>query len=424
ARHFSPDLPDIEGSVAINASLKGTPKAPDLNVDLNLTNVGMSVPGLSGRLHSLNGHIFADNNAVKIKSLTGNIDNGSISMNGEIKLKGLTTSDLTANITLKDLPIGVPDMLDLVLDGKLTIAGTPDSTQITGDIILLDGLYYQDIVINPLAGMGQRKRKVSSPPAENTTPYLKNVRFDVGVQARSPFRVDNNMAQLTILPDLQLMGSLQAPALNGRAKVEQGTITYQKRVFTVERGVIDFVNPYAIEPQIEINGTIPIKNNLIQIIITGPPDNLVFKLTSDNPDLEDQDLLSLLVLGKTTAELQGTIQGTSGGGLSNQQMLASLVSSTFGDDIKKVTGLDILEIETGDTKDEDSDRIAVTMGKKITKQLSTKYTVESKNGEFVNRTAVEYWILQNFFITGFHITGFQDSKQVFGGELRFNWEKR
>lgn len=424
ARHFSPDLPDIDGTVAIDASLKGTPKDPDLRANIQLRNIGMSIPGLSGRLHSLNGQILADNKAVRIESLQGNIDNGMFSMNGEIKLKELAPSDLKANITLKDLPVGVPDMLDLVLDGKLDIGGNPDSTQITGDIILLDGLYYQDIIVNPLAVVGPRKRKVTPPPAENTTPYLKNMRFDIGVQARSPFRVDNNMAQLTIAPDIQLMGSLQAPALNGRAKVEQGTITYQKKVFSVERGVIDFVNPYAIEPQIEISGSIPIKEDTIQIVITGTPDDLGFKLSSNNPSLEDQDLLSLLVIGKTTAELQGTIQSGGGGGQSNQQMLASLVASTFGDDLKKATGLDFFEVETGDKKDEKSDRIAVTMGKKITKQLTTKYTVESTNGEFVHRTAAEYWFLQNFFITGFHITGIGDSKQVFGGALRLNWEKR
>jgi autotransporter translocation and assembly factor TamB len=425
ARHFSPDLPDIEGNLVIDASLKGTPKKPDLSANIQLKNIGMTIPGLNGRLHSLNGQILADNKAVKIESLRGNIDDGVLSMNGEIILKELAPSDVTANITLKDLPVGVPDMLDLVLDGKLNIAGSPDSTQITGDIILLDGLYYQDIIINPLAVVGPRKRKVNPPPVENTTPYLKNMRFDIGVQARSPFQVDNNMAQLTITPDLQLMGSLQAPALNGRAKVDQGTITYQKKVFTVERGVIDFVNPYAIEPQIDISGSIPIKEDTIQIVITGTPDDLGFKLSSNNPSLEDQDLLSLLVIGRTTAELQKTIQSDSGGGgQSNQQMLASLVASTFGDDLKKATGLDYLEVETGDKEDEDSDRIAVTMGKKITKQLSTKYTVESENGEFVHRTAAEYWILQNFFITGFHETGIGDAKQVFGGALRLNWEKR
>ena len=417
-RHFSQDLPDIEGSVAIDASLKGTPEKPDLRADIQLRNIGMSVPGLSQKLHSLNGHIFASPEAVHIESLQGNLDDGVLSMNGELKLDKLAPSDLRADITLKSLPVSVPDMLDLVLDGKLHISGNPDTTQFTGDIVLLDGLYYQDVVINPLAGMGQRKRKVTSAPVENTTPYLRNMRFDVGVQARSPFRVDNNIAQLTIAPDIQLMGSMQAPALDGRANVEQGTITYQKKVFTVERGVIDFVNPYAIEPQIEINGTVPVRDWVIQIVISGTPDDLVFKLTSDDPGLEDQDLLSLLVIGKTTSELQGGIQ-LSAGGQSNEQMLASLVASTFGDDIKKATGLDILQIETGDELNKGSDRIAVTMGKQLTKRLGTKYTVESENGEIVQRATAEYRILQNL-----NIAGFQDTKGVYGGELRLQWERR
>ena len=30
------------------------------------------------------------------------------------------------------------------------MSGTPDTSRITGDIVLLDGLYYKDISINPL----------------------------------------------------------------------------------------------------------------------------------------------------------------------------------------------------------------------------------------------------------------------------------
>ncbi len=418
ARHFSDDLPDvIEGSIGIGAYLRGMVKDPDLSAQIELKNVGMSLPSLSEPLHSLNGKIRADKKSVRIESLQGKIDKGTIHAAGEIKLDSLKLSDLNADIKLNNLPLNLPDMLDMVVSGDMHIAGNPDKVNVTGDIALLDGLYYQDIVISPFSGMGQRKRKVQTPPPENTTPYLKNMHLDVGIQARVPFRVDNNMAVLAILPDLQLMGTLQAPALEGRADVKEGTITYQKKVFTVEKGVVNFVNPYAIEPEIEISGTIPVRGYIIRIEISGTPEDLVFRLSSDGSGLEDQDLLSLLVLGKTTAELQNDIKG-GGDGINSQQMLASLVASTFGDDIKKATGLDILEIETGDNTNGNSERIAVTMGKQFTKRFGTRYTVESNKGEVVQRATAEYRILQNL-----NIAGFQDTKGIFGTELQLIWEK-
>ncbi len=421
-RHFAPDLPDIEGALAIDATFNGTSSSPQLNAAIYLKDIGMSLPGLTGRLHGLSGQILVDNQSIRVRSLQGNVDDGVLNVNATLKLDEFKPSNITANVDFKALPINVPDMFDCVFDGNLKLSGNPDTSQFTGILTLLDGVYYQDVVINPLSGIGQRKRKIAAaPPQEQNTPYLKNMKFDVGIRSYSPFLVDNNLAKLQIVPDLQLTGSVTAPALNGRAKVDEGTITYKKKVFTVQHGVIDFINPYAIEPEVEISGVVPVREIEIKIDISGTPDDLVFKLSSDRTDLEDQDLLSLLVVGKTTSELQG--RSTSGGAeQSNQQMLASLVASTFGEDVKKATGLDMLKVETGGVDDENSDRIAVTLGKQLTKRLGTSYTLVSEKGKFFPRTTAHYKLLQNL---GFAVyQDYQDSKSTFGGELQFSWEKR
>jgi autotransporter translocation and assembly factor TamB len=152
------------------------------------------------------------------------------------------------------------------------------------------------------------------------------------------------VAQLYIKPGSSLSGTLAASAVNGRAAVEQGTISYLKRVFTVEKGVIDFVNPYAIEPKVDIRGTVPVQERIIQLKLTGNIDDLQFSLSSNDPSLEDQDIVLLLVLGKTSTELQS---GVMEGNLPNRSCIA--VASTFGDEIKKATGLDVIEVETGNS---------------------------------------------------------------------------
>jgi autotransporter translocation and assembly factor TamB len=415
-QYFAPDLDEIEGRLTIDAFFNGTIKEHTLKAELRPEGIGMAIPGISQRLHSLNGLIVATKDEVRIESLNAGIGNGAVRAKGNLKLDELSPSDMMADLIMEAVPVSLPGMLDMTLNANLRIAGTPDTTIASGTVVLLDGLYYQDIVINPFASMGQkRKRKEALPPAEITLPYMRNMRFNVDLSGRTPFRVDNNMAQLYINPDLQLSGTLAAPAVNGRAAVEQGTISYLKRVFTVEKGVIDFVNPYAIEPKIDIRGTVPVQERIIQLTLSGNIDDLQFSLSSNDPSLEDQDIVLLLVLGKTSTELQSGVMG----GQSTEQMLASLVASTFGDDIKKATGLDVIEVETGNSDNAGSDRIAVTVGKDITRRLRTKYTVESEASVIVQRATAEYRILQDLLLSGY-----QDTRGVNGAELRFIWERR
>ncbi|MBN1601777.1 MAG: translocation/assembly module TamB domain-containing protein [Chitinispirillaceae bacterium] len=416
ARYFSSDFDDIEGRVDIDASFKGTLRDNDLKAEVRPVDIAMTIPGITQRLHSINGSIVATRDAVRIESIRAGIGSGVFTLTGDLKLKELAPADLKADITMDAVPVGMPDMLDLLVNSKLRISGTPDTTIVSGVITLLDGLYYQDIIINPLASMNQpRRRKEAPPPQEITLPYLRNMLFNIDLSGRSPFRVDNNIAQLYIQPDLQLSGTLAAPALNGRAAVEQGSITYLKRIFTVDKGVIDFVNPYAIEPQIDIHGTVPVKERVIAIKLSGGIEDLQFALSSNDPSLEDQDIILLLVLGKTSSDLKdGDI-----GGQSPEQMLASLVASTFGDDLKNATGLDLIEVETGNADNKNSDRISVTVGKDITRRLRTKYTIESEEAQVVQRATAEYRILEDLLISGF-----QDTRGVNGGELRFIWERR
>jgi translocation and assembly module TamB len=65
-------------------------------------------------------------------------------------------------------------------------------------------------------------------------------------------------------------------------------------------------------------------------------------LTSQ-PAETDADILSLILFGRTARELtagEGGAQRTTG------QIMAEMIADTLGDDIKKTTGVDILQVET------------------------------------------------------------------------------
>jgi autotransporter translocation and assembly factor TamB len=111
---------------------------------------------------------------------------------------------------------------------------------------------------------------------------------------RSPFLVENNLAFLKVVPDLHLTGSLARPVIAGRAEVTEGELIYQRRNFEVTRGVVDFVDPYQLAAEVDLEGETQVRDWQITLAVSGSPDALRFTLSSDPPE-EDNDILSLLL---------------------------------------------------------------------------------------------------------------------------------
>jgi autotransporter translocation and assembly factor TamB len=138
---------------------------------------------------------------------------------------------------------------------------------------------------------------------------------------------------------------------------------------------------------------------------------------SSTPAEADADILSLLVFGKTTYEIAGADSGV---GDSPEVLLTQLLASSFGEDIKKSTGLDYLEVAT-ETEEAggDSDTIQVTVGKDLTERMSVKYTIGTGKSGYHQRAATEYRLIEHILLSGF-----QDTKGNYGGEIIFRVEFR
>jgi autotransporter translocation and assembly factor TamB len=292
-----------------------------------------------------------------------------------------------------------------------------DQSSLNGEIIVLEGVYYRDVKINLLKEVTRRRRAQAPPPAPSQNPLLNRTQVSVVIRARNPLEVDNNLTHMAISPDLKVHGTLAQPTMSGRASVTEGQITYLGKTFIIRRGDIDFLNPYKMEPSLDIVSETPVRNGLwvITLGVTGTPDELVFTISSV-PEETNNDIVSLLLFGKTSREIA---EGQSGSTMSTRQLVAEMVASTLGDDIQKATGFDILELETTEDGQEDTERIKVTMGKNLSRRLAIKYAVESKDGEMTQRTISEYKLLENFLVNGF-----QDNKGIYGGELIFRLEFR
>ncbi|MFZ1983485.1 MAG: translocation/assembly module TamB domain-containing protein, partial [Desulfatitalea sp.] len=412
---FTDAIERASGELVIDMRAQGPWDDVQWSADLVPVNAGCILTDVNQAVHDLNGRVRLSPKQVNIEALSGMLDEGRFTLNGQVQLAAWQPTQFGLTFSAQALPLHWPDAMDLKVGADLSLKGDIRSALLDGQLVILEGAYYKNLRYNLLSTF-KPQRAQAVPNMAPPPKWMTAIGLNVTVTHRYPFLVDNNMARLEIAPDLKITGTLANPLVNGRTNVSSGEVLFQGKSFEVKRGVIDFLNPYRIEPTLDILAETQVRQWRITLSVTGTPDNLLVKLGSD-PHESDANILSLILLGKTSSEYsQNTGQQTSG----SQQMMASLLASTLGDNIKKETGVDIFAMETGAVNETDSsDRVQLTVGKNLTPRLTVKYELESNNEQRVQRTISEYRLLERILASGF-----QDTAGNYGGELMFRVEFR
>lgn len=419
ARLFADTVPDLEGDITLDATalIKKEIKTSQFNAVLNLNNLGLTIPESQSKLHGITGTILADMNQVEIKGIKGFLDKGTFFITCKTSLVDFMPRVYTAQITGKALPVNVPDGLDALFDMDLNLDGTMKKSALTGTILLDSGELTREISINKeilSAIIHPRRSRKGVKTDEKPNPYLENLALDIFIQAKNNFIVDLDLANLEIHPDIRIQGSPLSLMVSGRSTINPGTIQQYNKEFTLTRGIIDFINPYKIEPEIDIQAIHKVRDWDITLSVTGTPEELKFSLSSD-PELGQADITSLLLRGKTTNEL---ISSEGGSTFSPGNALAEFAASSVQDNVRAATGLDIFEMGfDAPNNNERAGRVNVTVGKKLTDRIIVKYGTASRDGQMVQTTSADYRMSDNF-----SVSGFQDSQGKFGGELKYRRE--
>jgi len=415
---ISPFVEEIEtatGRINMLASLKGTVKDPLVHADLTFDDLAMTMDHLEQEFKNMSGHVRVTPRKIEIVRFTGFLDQGQFDIGGSVGIANGDFQDVDLKFNAHQLTLDIPDVMELTLNSRLALFGTQEKADLTGEIVLLEGRYYRDVDLDLIAATTQRTRKTAPLKEEMKNSFFERIALNVNVSRQESLLVDNNLAYLLVSPDLTIQGTVLTPLLSGRATVDSGTITFHKAEFEVKKGVIDFVNPYKIEPNIEIDGEMTIRTWTITLSVSGTTDNLNLKFSSD-PSEAHADIISLIAFGKTTREL-GQAQGS--GKAASGEIVSGLLADALKKSLKEATGMDQLEIQMNDQNNSGSQNVHVTVGKDLSRQMSVTYGVDTRNGETVQRVTTYYKLLENLMMSGF-----QDSGGKFGGELKYRLEFR
>src|SRR5262249_38306543 len=159
------------------------------------------------------------------------------------------SNELTFNLTArgKDIRLRYPPGISSSGDANLTLAGTPKSALLSGEITVTR------LGLNPRFDFASylARTKMPQTPVKADSP-LNGLRMDVHVVSTPELQVETSLAKMTGNIDLHMRGTGAKPVVLGRVNILEGELTFNSTTYHLERGEITFNNPTFIEPVLDI----------------------------------------------------------------------------------------------------------------------------------------------------------------------------
>jgi outer membrane protein assembly factor BamA/autotransporter translocation and assembly factor TamB len=341
----------VSGRMQPHVAIAGTIDAPRFSGEVLMTGGEARLANPRVLLSDLAARAVLADRAVNLVSLTGMANGGALTATGSLRYRPDAQVDTRLEATVEGMALDFPEGLRTELNAMLgltlaTGAGQPmPGGTLTGTVTILQGAYRDPLPV--IAGLLASVRARAATTSDVPSPALEGLMLNVRLLTDDDLIVDNNIARLQMGADLRVIGTAAAPALSGRVDIRDGGQLYLGRnVYTVgEPSTIDFSNPTAIEPDLNITATTRAGGEDVQVTIAGTPDTLSPTLTSpSNPSLGEADLASLLLTGRTLEALPSEDAAVVGA-----EVLGNLTGDVLGF-ASRAVGLDVLRLGGVDTQ--------------------------------------------------------------------------
>ena len=341
-----------DGTGDLSMTISGTLGAPvaDGTIQLKDGELRLTEPrvGLSGAT----GVITLRPGRVEIGEIEGTLNGGRVALRGQVDYRDLRVTSGAVSLDATHVALDVPTSVRTEVNAALTLA-LDDRAHLSGRVDVLQGSYREPLSLAAAVAATARQREPAV-TGDAVASILDRVDLNVTLTSAEDLAVDNNYGRLDLGLDLRLVGSAALPSVVGRAAIREGGVLYLGgRTYLIDRGVIDFSDPRAIVPQLDLSGRTRVDGTNesgsstqydITLVVTGTPETLTTDLTSD-PSLSQADIVSLLATGRLADQIGGA-----GVAIARDQFIGYLSGETLGFAARAI-GMDSIRFERGAGRD-------------------------------------------------------------------------
>ncbi len=338
-----PKLERSQGTLSGKVAASGKWKDPRIAGEVHVKGGEFAVHGLPSVISDVDVDAVADADELRITHGTAKFAGGTLAVSGSMPLAGLALNQGEALIAARDIRLTPAQGIGATFDADLVVslgragAGSPNAAlpHVAGDVTITSFDYTRPMNLEANA-LGVHAKRMD---VETYDPSLDSIVLDgVRVHAKAPLRIRNNLveAQLVINSGaLTVTGTDQRVGLRGELRaLPGGRFHFRANDFEVRQALIRFDDPTRIAPNVDVLATTEYRRYSdtsagaaagagaagatsrggiwrITMHAFGDADNLKLDMTSD-PALSQEDIVLLLTIGMTRAEVDQLQAGSLG----------------------------------------------------------------------------------------------------------------
>lgn len=345
-----------EGAISLKGNVGGSAASPTYQI--TATPAGLKVTSLSTGLtvQNIGGSASVTQDQAALNAITGEVaTGGSLSASGTVGMN----DGFPANLALK-LDRGRyvdPGLVTAEVDADIQITGplaSPSNSALIGGTVTINKADVSIPEYLPGAIPPVEVRHVNAPQAirqqvaelggepKQSQAQQKSVppRLDVTLSAPGRIFIRGRGLDTELQGNLKIVGTTADPQAIGAFSLKRGQLDILTRRLTFSRGSATFDG--SLTPLIDFAATTSVNSTTITVTVSGQADDPEIAFSS-SPELPQDEVLALLLFGKSVGNLSATQIAS---------LAAALATLTGGSDsgplatIRKSLGLDAIDINT------------------------------------------------------------------------------
>lgn len=383
------------GAARLTMSVAGSAEAPRVDGTLELSGGGLRLRGFPTGVEGLRGSVRFSEKSARVVGVAGSLGGGEATLEGQASYGEGKLSAVDLQAVGRRVALPYPEGLRSLLDFELRLFGDGARQWLSGTIDVRRALWTRryDIASELLAAAAPRPAAAS---------LREGLRYDIKVRAPGTLEVDNNLANLRARAELTIAGGSLAPLILGRAEIDRGRVYFQGNTYTIRRGSIDFTNPQRIDPLFNIEAETRIRSYRVTLSVNGTLERVYPTLSSD-PPLSAVQIVGLLA-GADETTVSSLTQSQSDQAKMAATGAATLAAGRISEQVglerqaERLFGLNRFSIDPALVRGDISNPTArLTVGKRITPDLSVLYSIDLRSGRDQLLT-VEYTLSDRFSV--------------------------
>jgi outer membrane protein assembly factor BamA/autotransporter translocation and assembly factor TamB len=406
-----------DGRLRTRIALRGTPDNPVVDGSVTISNGALDFESPDLQLTGVEAEGQLRANHVEITRATGKLNGGDFEASGEAGISAEGLREAAISMKLNRTALDYPKGLQSEVSAELMLSGAAPTFTLSGNVDVLDAIYQEDLQLaRQVLGRITTGADASSTNVESG--LADRIRMEVDIRTQNPVIIDNNVADLELTGSFRVRGTASRPIILGRAVVLDGGELYfgpgtdredditGKRPdrYVISRGAVDFTNSLRTEPDFDFLATHELKAKdetyLVTLTATGTLAKLKTELTSD-PPLSRQDIVTMLLTGRTFEELQGAYATVAGEQALNY--LSGQISEQVLSEAGNILGLNTVRLDPVTVADTTDLAARLTIGKDITPDFRLAYS-QILNDAKAQTWTVSYDVLDKLTVRGINDT--------------------